>query len=51
MIKKVLRINDEKNTQNKSSLRFVYRCNFIYYIVDDDKKRLCISKLLKQKIF
>ena len=51
MIKKTSKINDEKNTQNKSNLRFIYRRNFIYYIVDDDKKRLCISKSLEQKIF
>ena len=51
MIKKASRINNKKNIQNKLNLQFVYRCDLIYYIVDDDKKRLCISKSLKQKVF
>ena len=51
MIKEALKINDEKNTQDKSGLRFVYRHDLIYYIFDDEKKRLCVSKSLKQEMF
>ena len=51
MIKEAFKINDEKSTQNKSSLHFVYRHDLIYYIFDDEKKRLCVPKSLKQKMF
>ena len=51
MIKEAPKINDEKNIQDKSNLRFVYRHDFIYYTFDDEKKRLCVPKSLKQEMF
>ena len=32
-------------------LRFKYKQSLIYFIVDDDRERLCVSISLKQKIF
>ena len=43
-------VNDE-TTSNKFDLRFKFRQNLIYFVVDDERERLYVSISLKQKIF
>ena len=44
-------INNDETTISKFDLRFKYKQNLIYFIVDDEHERFCVSTSLKQKIF
>ena len=35
----------------QSRIRFKFRNNLIYYIFDNERKRLCISHFIKKKVF
>ena len=40
-------ISNDETTINKFDLRFKYKQNLIYFIVDDERERFCVSTLLK----
>ena len=37
--------------ETRLKLRFRFRQNLIYFVVDNNYKRLCVSTFIKQKIF
>ena len=44
-------VENKKNKKTRSKIRFRFRNKLIYFLIDDERKKLCVSTFMKQKMF